>query len=238
MSDEKHILIVDDDDEILELLATTLSQYGFNTMKACNGTEMMSAILQQTPDLIILDLMMPGDNGLTLCKNLKGQYPILMLTAMGEETDRIIGLEVGADDYLGKPFNPRELVARINAILRRTSASTVLTESKEQEELSFADWTLNIRSRRLFSSDGVEVSLSTGEYDLLLTFIQRPQEVLSREELLETSKNRSLAPFDRSIDVQISRLRQKVEPNPKKPTLIKTVRGGGYIFTASVSKDD
>lgn len=235
MSEDKHILIVDDDDEILDLLAKTLDQYGFKVATASSGEQMWPAIEQRAPDLIILDLMMPGDNGLTLCQNLKGQYPILMLTAMGEETDRIIGLEVGADDYLGKPFNPRELVARINAILRRTKSTQKSTVRDEHDELKFAEWTLNTRSRRLYCKDGVEVSLSTGEYDLLLTFIHKPQEVLSREELLESSKNRSLSPFDRSIDVQISRLRQKIEPEPKKPTLIKTVRGGGYIFTASVS---
>lgn len=239
MNKEKHILIVDDDEEILSLLAKTLNQYGFCTKTAANGDEMFEAIEHQKPDLIILDLMMPGESGLSLCKTLNGQYPILMLTAMGEETDRIIGLEIGADDYLGKPFSPRELVARINAILRRTlgKCDGEKNESIAKDAVSFADWTLNVRSRRLISKDGVEISLSSGEYDLLIAFIEKPQEVLSREALLEASKHRALSPFDRSIDVQISRLRQKIEISPKRPTLIKTVRGGGYIFTATVTHD-
>lgn len=234
-----HILIVDDDDEIRKLLATTLTQYGFETSLAANGEEMFSVLKHISPDVIILDLMMPGDNGLTLCKKLNGQYPVIMLTAMGDETDRIIGLEVGADDYLPKPFNPRELVARIKAILRRTHKEHDVTVSNQKSEcLYFQQWKLNILSRRLLSvEDDVEVSLSAGEYDLLCAFAQNPQRVLSRDELLDITKNRNILPFDRSIDVQISRLRHKIEEDPKKPQLIKTVRGGGYLFTASVTSE-
>ena len=236
MSDNRQILIVDDDEEIRTLLATTLTQYGFEISLAPNGEKMFEILQSISPDVIILDLMMPGDNGLTLCKKLNGEFPIIMLTAMGDETDRIIGLEVGADDYLPKSFNPRELVARIKAILRRThkDISTTVTNHKN-EYLCFEQWKLNILSRRLLSSDDVEVSLSAGEYDLLHAFVQNPQRILSRDELLDITKNRNILPFDRSIDVQISRLRHKVEEDPKKPQLIKTVRGGGYLFTASVT---
>lgn len=237
MSDNRLVLIVDDDEEIRNLLATTLKQYGFDVALASNGEEMFAHLKTMSPAIIILDLMMPGDNGLVLCKQLDGQYPVIMLTAMGDETDRIIGLEVGADDYLPKPFNPRELVARIKAILRRLGKDNkepVLIQ--KSEFLCFNQWRLNILSRRLTSTeDDVEVSLSAGEYDLLLAFAQNPQKILSRDELLDITKNRNILPFDRSIDVQISRLRHKVEEDPKKPRLIKTVRGGGYLFTAVVS---
>jgi two-component system OmpR family response regulator len=239
MTDSKKILIVDDDQEIRNLLSSTLQQYGFDTFAAANGDEMFDALKEITPDVIILDLMMPGDNGLTLCKNLNGKFPVIMLTAMGDETDRIIGLEVGADDYLPKPFNPRELVARIKAILRRTNKEkSEQTEHHKNKYLCFNQWKLNILSRRLMSTeDEVEVSLSAGEYDLLLAFAQNPQRILSRDELLDITKNRHILPFDRSIDVQISRLRHKIEDDPKRPQLIKTVRGGGYLFTASVTEE-
>lgn len=240
MSNSNQILIVDDDEEIRTLLAKTLNQYGFKVAMAENGEQMFSEIDKKKPDVIVLDLMMPGENGLTLCKKIAGTIPVLILTAMGEETDRIIGLEVGADDYLPKPFNPRELVARIKAILRRTKREP-LTQTEytpTQEQLLFSHWTLNTLSRRLISTeDNVEVSLSSGEYDLLLAFLTHPQRVLSRDELLEITKSRNTTPFDRSIDVQISRLRQKVEDDPKRPQLIKTVRGGGYLFTAHVKSE-
>ena len=238
MDNNRQILIVDDDEEIRTLLATTLTQYGFSTTLAANGEEMFEQLMRLSPDVIILDLMMPGENGLSLCKKLNGKYPVIMLTAMGDETDRIIGLEVGADDYLPKPFNPRELVARIKAILRRThKESTTTAPQLKNEYLCFNQWKLNILSRRLMSADDVEVSLSAGEYDLLHAFVQNPQRILSRDELLDITKNRNILPFDRSIDVQISRLRHKIEDDPKKPQLIKTVRGGGYLFTASVKAE-
>lgn len=239
MSELRHILIVDDDEEIRNLLASTLKQYGFETSLAAHGEEMFAQLQTITPDVIILDLMMPGDNGLTLCKKLNGKYPVIMLTAMGDETDRIIGLEVGADDYLPKPFNPRELVARIKAILRRThNEQTITANSHKHEYLCFSHWQLNVLSRRLVSTeDGAEVSLSAGEYDLLHAFVQNPQRILSRDELLDITKNRHILPFDRSIDVQISRLRHKIEDDPKKPQLIKTVRGGGYLFTSNVTAE-
>jgi len=240
MSDIRHIMIVDDDEDIRNLLAATLKQYGFETSLAANGEEMFSLLENITPDVLILDLMMPGDNGLTLCKKLNSKYPIIILTAMGDETDRIIGLEIGADDYLPKPFNPRELIARIKAILRRTHKDTYQNSSPlhKHEFFCFNQWRLNILSRRLLSSeDEVEVSLSAGEYDLLLAFAKNPHQILSRDELLDITKDRNVLPFDRSIDVQISRLRHKIEDDPKKPQLIKTVRGGGYLFTANVKAE-
>lgn len=237
MSDNGLVLIVDDDEDIRVLLATTLEQYGFKVALAANGVEMFEVLKTVDPSVIILDLMMPGDNGLVLCKQLNGKYPVIMLTAMGDETDRIIGLEIGADDYLPKPFNPRELVARIKAILRRFGqVNHEPAQIQKSEFLCFDHWRLNILSRRLISTtDEIEVSLSAGEYDLLLAFAQNPQTILSRDALLDITKNRNILPFDRSIDVQISRLRHKVEEDPKKPILIKTVRGGGYLFTADVS---
>jgi two-component system OmpR family response regulator len=240
MSSSNHILIVDDDEEIRGLLAKTLKQYGFDVSTAENGEQMFQELDKITPDVIVLDLMMPGENGLTLCKKIAGRIPVLILTAMGEETDRIIGLEVGADDYLPKPFNPRELVARIKAILRRTKREPTSNSDyvPGYEHLYFSHWTLNTLSRRLISTEeNMEVSLSSGEYDLLLAFLQHPQRVLSRDELLDITKSRMTIPFDRSIDVQISRLRQKIEDDPKKPQLIKTVRGGGYLFTAHVKSE-
>ncbi len=231
------ILIVDDDEEICSLLKTTLEQYGFRVKTALDGEQMFQAIEQETPDIIVLDIMLPGENGLSLCKRISRDIPVIMLTAMSNDTDKIIGLEVGADDYLAKPFNPRELIARVKAILRRSKLITnsSYTPKHTKEHLCFAQWKLNTLSRRLLSTeDDVEVSLSAGEYDLLLAMAENPQRILSREELLEITKNRSLSPFDRSIDVQISRLRQKVEDDPKNPQLIKTVRGGGYLFTSSV----
>lgn len=234
---DSHILIVDDDEGICSLLAKSLEQYGFKTSTAFNGDEMFAQIDKKRPDIIVLDLMLPGESGLTLCKKISNDIPVIILTAMSDDTDRIIGLEVGADDYLAKPFNPRELVARIKAILRRTQhmPRTQQSHRPQQEYLLFEHWKLNTLSRRLFSSeDDMEVSLSAGEYDLLLAFAENPQRVLSRDELLDITKNRAISPFDRSIDVQISRLRHKIEADPKNPQLIKTVRGGGYLFTAHV----
>ncbi len=233
-----HVLVVDDDDEINQLIAKTLEQYGFTITTAGNGTEMFAAIDKQKPDIIILDLMLPGESGLTLCQKLQGKIPVIMLTAMSEETDRIVGLEVGADDYLAKPFNPRELIARIKAIIRRLHfipEESPIPSAITNEYLLFSQWKLNRLSRSLFSQeDEMEISLSASEYDLLIAFAENPQRVLSRDELIELTKNRTLTPEDRSIDVQISRLRHKIEEDPKKPKLIKTVRGGGYLFTSTV----
>lgn len=238
MSAAKHILIVDDDRGIRDLLGKFLRQYGFQTSLAKNGDEMRLHLARQSFDLIILDIMMPGDDGLTLCRQLRSNsnIPIIMLTAIGEEIDRILGLEMGADDYLGKPFNPRELLARAKAILRRAQNSdhVQLTTNSEHSVYEFAGWRLNQAERRLTSQDNVEITLSTGEYELLLAFAQRPQQVLSRDRLLDLTKNRPAGPYDRSIDIQISRLRHKIEQDQKNPQLIKTIRGGGYVLATGV----
>ena len=228
------ILVVDDDGQILQLVARFLRANGFRVHTARDGREMQSVLAQNGADLIVLDLMLPGANGLELCRELRktSGIPVVMLTAKGEEVDRIIGLEVGADDYLPKPFNPRELLARINAVLRRSSGSTQ-PASVRARTLGFASWKLDVLKRELTSPKGVVVDLSTGEFDLLLTFLEAPQRVLSRDYLLDAARNRVLEPFDRAIDVQVSRLRRKFG---ESGDLIKTVRGAGYLFAADVER--
>lgn len=240
MEEKIHLLVVDDDAEIRLLLAKLLKEYNYEVSTAKDGVELFAVLEKAKVDLIVLDLMMPGDDGLTLCRKLRTvkAIPIIMLTAAGEDTDRIVGLEVGADDYMAKPFNPRELVARIKAVLRRSQdnkpAAEVEVSTQASKKMEFLGWVLDLSLRKLLSPDNVEVELSTGEYVLLTAFVQSPQIVLSRDQLLDFTQHRPAGPFDRSIDVQVSRLRQKVEENPKKPRLIKTVRGGGYLFTAKV----
>jgi two-component system OmpR family response regulator len=189
-------------------------------------------------DLIVLDLMLPGEDGLTLCRNLraKSRIPIIMLTAMGEETDRIVGLEMGADDYLAKPFNPRELLARIKAVLRRVAQAPAPVPVEGGAVLEFAGWTLDRDRRELQRPDGILVPLTSGEYELLAVFATHPGRVLSRDQLLDLARGREAQPFDRSIDVQVSRLRRKIEAEPQAPRLIKTVRNGGYTFTPNVRR--
>ena len=235
--DQQTLLIVDDDRGICDLLGRFFREHGFNTILAKNGTEMMEQLNKQAVDLIILDIMLPGEDGMTLCRKLRttSQVPIVMLTAISEEIERILGLEMGADDYISKPFNPRELLARVKAILRRSTPSDVV-EDQEQIVFRFQDWELNKTARQLKSPEDLEISLSSGEYTLLLAFLERPQQVLSRDRLLDLTRNRSAGPFDRSIDIQISRLRSKIEEDPKNPQLIKTIRGGGYILTAAVER--
>ncbi len=234
MTHSLNILIVDDDEEIRTLLADFLGQHHMQVSLAEDGDAMKACLQQQKFDLMILDVMLPGEDGLTLCRKVRAHsnMPIIMLTAMGEDTDRIIGLEIGADDYIAKPFNPRELLARIKAILRRTTDEE---PKRQQSVVKFSNWTFDLDGRRLISPDDLEVTLSAGEYDLLVVFVKQPKVVLSRDQLLDLTKNRSAGPFDRSIDVQISRIRQKIETQPKNPQLIKTVRGGGYVFTSDVT---
>lgn len=244
MNNKVHILVVDDDTEIRNLLVQVLKSYNYEVSSAKDGVELFEIIEQQEIHLIILDIMLPGEDGLVLCQKLRNitKIPIIMLTAAGSDTDRIVGLELGADDYMAKPFNPRELVARIKAVLRRTNESisalvaTSENTSQATEGMEFNNWMLALHSRKLVSPDGIDVDLSSGEYVLLKVFVNAPQQVLSRDQLLDYTQHRASGPFDRSIDVQVSRLRQKIEVNPKKPALIKTVRGGGYVFTAKVKK--
>jgi two-component system OmpR family response regulator len=236
MQESPHVLIVDDDRELLRLLARFLERHGLRISTARDGREMRQALADWRIELIVLDLMLPGENGLTLCRQLRAtsSMPIIMLTAMGEETERIIGLEMGADDYLPKPCSPRELLARIRSVLRRTR-STATSQSQRARILVFEGWQLDLARRRLKSPDGFIVDLSPTEFELLAAFAEHPQQVLSRDQLLDLAHGRGAAPFDRTIDIQVSRLRRKIEPDPKSPELITTVRGGGYLFTPSVS---
>ncbi len=234
------LLLVDDDSEICELLSDILRKYGYAVLTAGDGKQMTAILEQQAVDLIILDIRLPGEDGLSLCRKLRSEssVPIIMLTANGDDTDRIIGLEMGADDYVAKPFNPRELVARIKAVLRRSqeSATGSYIPNAVFDIFAFDGWRLESATRRLISANQIETVLSAGEYALLNTFVTRPRRILSRDQLLELLHNRSYGPFDRSIDIQVSRLRQKIEKDPKKPEIIKTVRGGGYMFAPQVER--
>ena len=235
---EKRILIVDDDREIRDLLAQFLVRHEYQVDTAANGNELMKKLDAGRYDIIVLDLMMPGEDGLSLCRKLRvtSNIPIIMLTAMGEDTDRIVGLEMGADDYIAKPFNPRELLARIKAVLRRFESAPQAGHIDKHQHLTFEGWQLDLEKRELRSSDNVLMPLTSGEYDLLVAFVEHPQRVLNRDQLLDLTRGRTGGPFDRSIDVQLSRLRRKIEPDAKTPILIKTVRSGGYIFTPKVEK--
>lgn len=234
-----HILIVDDDRRIRTSLKRFLTDNGIRVTEAADGVAMFAAVEAGRFDLIVLDVMMPGEDGLSLCRRLRAtsRIPIVLLTAMSSETDRIIGLEIGADDYVCKPFSPRELLARIRAVLRRTGDATPETRIAGITYV-FENWRLDVVRRTLHNPGGALVDLTAGEHDLLLAFLERPQHVLSRDQLLDLARGRAASPFDRSIDVQVSRLRRKIEADPQTPELIKTVRSGGYIFCAPVSVED
>jgi two-component system OmpR family response regulator len=237
-----HILIVDDDREIRDLLSRFLKKHDYRVDVAADGRAMMQAIEVGRFDLVVLDLMLPGEDGLSLCRRLRAtsSLPVIMLTAVSEETDRIVGLEMGADDYLTKPFNPRELLARIKAVLRRAGPGGGTAPGAEDESrgtaLVFENWRLDLARRELRTADGVLTPLTAGEFDLLVALVERPQRVLGRDQLLDLTKGRAAAPFERSVDVQLSRLRRKIEIDPKAPAIIKTVRGGGYVFAAKVTR--
>lgn len=235
MSDAQHIAILDDDPEIRSLLEQNLRGAGFQVSTASNGRDLKTILEHQTIDLIVLDLMLPGEDGLTICRELRAEsnIPIIMLTAMTHEADRIIGLEMGADDYLTKPFSPRELVARIKATLRRQGMVTTQSEDRRRTAM-FEGWKLDVVRRELRDPDDVLVDLTSGEFDLLAALIERPNRLMTRDLLLDITKGRQADVFDRSIDITISRLRQKIEEDPKNPQFIKTVRGKGYIFSAEI----
>ena len=235
MSDVQHIAILDDDPEIRSLLEQNLRGAGFEVSTASNGRDLKTILEHQTIDLIVLDLMLPGEDGLTICRELRAEsnIPIIMLTAMTHEADRIIGLEMGADDYLTKPFSPRELVARIKATLRRQGMVTTQSEDRRRTAV-FEGWKLDVVRRELRDPDDVLVDLTSGEFDLLAALIERPNRLMTRDLLLDITKGRQADVFDRSIDITISRLRQKIEEDPKYPQFIKTVRGKGYIFSAEI----
>lgn len=235
---EAHILVVDDDAQVRQLIVRFLRENGYPASGARDGVEMREMLAATRVDLVVLDVMLPGATGLDLLRELRSNrsIPIIMLTAKGEETDRIVGLELGADDYLPKPFNPRELLARIRAVLRRAAAKSDLDQPIGGRMISFEDYVLDTQRREVISPDGAAIDLSGGEYDLLLAFVEHPNRVLSREQLLDFSRNRAAEPFDRSIDVQVSRLRRKLEAGASAPTLIKTVRGAGYLFVPTVKR--
>ncbi|WP_338663179.1 response regulator [Pararoseomonas sp. SCSIO 73927] len=237
MEPAPHILVVDDDREIRELLARFLEKQGFRVTTAREAREARRAWPLGRYHIVILDLMMPGESGLDFARWLRGQsdVPIVMLTAMGEETDRIVGLELGADDYVAKPFNPRELLARIRAVMRRAHGEGARRDPLPSA-IRFGGWVLEPQRRRLLNPDGVEVSLTGGEYELLTVLVERPNRVLTRDMLMDLLRGRQAGPFDRAIDVAVSRLRRKLEDDGRNPSLIKTVRGGGYVLAADVER--
>jgi len=233
-----HILVVDDDAEIRRLAAKLIREHGHRASVARDGREMWQALESAKIDLVLLDIMLPGGNGLDLCRELRARtaLPIIMVTALASDTDRIVGLEIGADDYLSKPFNPRELLARINAVLRRLRAAPGEAVRRAGHRLTFDGWLLDTRRRELTNPDGVIIDLSTGEYDLLLTFLEFPQCVLSREQLMDSAKNRVTTGYDRAIDIQVSRLRKKLDQGEDGQRMIKTIRGAGYMFVPAVTR--
>lgn len=236
MAGEPHVLIVDDERDILDPLAAYLSRNGFRVSKAANAAAAREILAAHAIDIAVVDIMMPGEDGLALTGFIRAtsKTPVILLTAMAEETDRIVGLEVGADDYVTKPFSPRELVARIKAVLRRASSDRI--SAPDADAFAFGDWVLRTGERELVGRDGAKVPLSTGEYNLLLAFVTHPRRVLTRDQLLDLSQGREMAAFERSIDNTISRLRKKIEAEPGEPQLIKTVWGGGYTLAADVRR--
>ena len=238
MADEPHILLVDDERDIRDPLAAYLSRNGMRVTKAENAAAARQMLSAYAIDLVLLDIMMPGEDGLSLASHIRAttKLPIILVTARTEETDRIVGLELGADDYVSKPFSPRELLARIKAVLRRVNENGGLVRAPDTESYGFGPWVLKSGERELVDQDGVAIPLSTGEYNLLHALVTHPRRVLSREQLLDLSQGRELAAFERSIDNHISRLRKKIEENPSDPKLIKTVWGGGYTLATDVRK--
>ena len=233
-----HILIVDDDAETRSLLSEYLRKQGHRVTTAADGKAMQGMLETARPDLIVLDLMLPGTDGLELCRDLRSRsnVPVIMLTARGEETDRIVGLEMGADDYLAKPFSPRELLARIRSILRRTRGLPEGRTGSGAHQVRFAGWTLDLTARQLVAPDGVVVALSGAEFKLLAVFVEHPNRVLDRNQLMDLTVGRDGSPFDRSIDVQVSRLRLRLRDDAREPRIIKTVRNEGYVLAAVVER--
>lgn len=233
------ILIVDDNREMRDLLGGFLKREGYVCLEAADGVEMRRQISRQPPDLVLLDIMLPGEDGLSLCRWLRADstIPVIMLTARGDDIDRILGLEMGADDYLSKPFNSRELLARIRAVLRRTQKRGGVEDSQpDGRRYGFDGWCLDLDRQELQSPDGVLVSLGSAEFRLLRTFVEKPGRVLSRSQLLDLCREGRDEVYDRSIDTLVSRLRRKIEADPRQPQWIKTVWGGGYQFCAQVEQ--
>ena len=237
MANSEHILVVDDEPEIRDLIERYLCKQGYRVSTASDGKEMRRIIADDPADLVILDLVMPGEDGLQQAGYLRANSSvgIIMLTGKSDLVDRIVGLEMGADDYLPKPFELRELLARVRSVLRRAAGAAAATPA-ESDIAAFDGWQLEIGSRRLMSPEGLDVLLTTDEFSLLATMVHNPNRVMSRDRLLDLARNREQEPFDRSIDVLVHRLRRKIEIDPKNPALIKTVRGGGYLFTPDVTR--
>jgi two-component system OmpR family response regulator len=231
-----HLLLVEDDPEISVMLAGFLAEHGFRVTRAADGRALDRAMANDKVDFVVLDIMLPGEDGLSICRRLRSTsaVPILMLTALGAETDRVVGLEMGADDYLTKPFSSRELLARVRAVLRRGTMQEAASIESTNTSVIFEGWRMDLATRQLHSPDGLRVALTSGEFNLLAVFCQNARRVLSRDRLLDLLHGRAAVMFDRSIDIQVSRLRRKIEPDPRDPTLIKTVRYGGYVFTPQV----
>ncbi len=233
------LLIVDDDADILALLERFFRQHGYGVAVAADGAAMMARLDREPVDLVILDVMLPGEDGFSLCRRLRqaSRVPVIMLTAQTETVDRIVGLELGSDDYLTKPFDARELLARVRAVLRRTGGpGPAAGPAAARPAMLFSGWRLDLARRELRSADETLIPLSSGEFDLLLAFAEHPGRVLTRDQLLDLARGRGADAFDRSIDVQVSRLRRKIEVDPRNPELIKTVRQGGYMFTPAVRR--
>jgi two-component system OmpR family response regulator len=234
-----HLLLVDDDKDILSLLTNFFRKHLYSVSIAEDGANMFAALEKDNIDLVILDVMLRKEDGFSLCRQLRtaSQVPVIMLTALADHTDRVVGLEIGADDYLTKPFDQRELLARVKAVLRRTAEKAATpTRSETRPVLCFAGWRLDVARRELRASDDTLVLLSGGEFDLLLAFAENSQRVLTRDQLIDLARGSSYLAYDRSIDVQVSRIRHKLEEDPKAPSIIRTVRNGGYIFSAAVTR--
>jgi len=238
MTETPHLLLVDDERSIREPLAQYLQKQGFRLTQANDAAAARARLAAYAIDLVVLDIMMPGEDGLSLCRHIRetSGIPVILLTARSEETDRIVGLEIGADDYVTKPFSPRELATRAKVVLRRCKAGGVRQHAPETGSYAFSGWVLRSGERALVDREGVSVALSTGEYNLLLALVQRPRQVLTRDQLLDLTQGREAAAFDRAIDNQISRLRRKIEVDPKIPDIIKTVWGGGYTLASEVTR--
>ena len=232
------LLVVDDDAGVLDLLRRYFSGQGFEVSVAANGAEMRDTLARTSVDLVLLDLGLPGEDGFELTRQLRKRWngALIIITGRGESVDRVVGLELGADDYVTKPFDLRELLARVRSVLRRATPGAVPAEAANLVALQFGNFLLVPRSRTLRTIDGQTIALTTGEYELLRVFVEHPNRVLSRDDLMEHIHGRNAGPFDRAIDVQIGRLRRKVESDPANPELIKSVRGAGYLFSASVSR--
>src|SRR5450830_93309 len=228
----KKILVVDDDVRLRELLQRYLTEQGFSVKVATDAKEMDAILATETFDMLVLDLMLPGEDGLSICRRIRGSgtmLPIVMLTARGDEVDRIIGLEMGADDYLPKPFNPRELLARINSVMRRQERNLPSAPSRQTETVTFGDLVFDLSTRTLHKN-GEPITITSGEYALLKVFVDHPRQPLSRDRLMQLARGRELDVFDRSIDVQVSRLRRLIEADPAHPRYLQTMWGFGYVF--------